>query len=242
MTYGQAFCGDQYKRSTFVAIGLAMFQQLTAINVVMFYSSKIFEDDDSNKPADKALQADSGDSLPVVWINFWVYGVNFVAVFGAIILLARVGRRPIMIVCNIAEAALLIFLGYFLLQGNKNACFACTLGFLVFFELSSGPVVWLYIAEIACDKAASSATVVNQIFNLSMAIIPTFASKNGKGGIADMFMILGGATVIGTIFIVCFMKETRGKSPQQIEEMFATGTAVREQGYRQPREEDDRFG
>lgn len=133
----------------------------------MFYSSKIFE------PAEGAPI--DPNAMTTVWINFWVYGVNFVAVIGAILLLARVGRRPIMIACNIGQAILLILLGYFLIQSNNTACFICTLSFLVLFEFSSGPVVWLYIAEIATDKAASAATVVNQIFNLSMAIIPTYA-------------------------------------------------------------------
>lgn len=218
VSYGQALCGPQYKLASFVAISLAAFQQLTGINVVMFYSSKIFAPDDSNVKSD----------FSVVQINFWVYFVNFVSVFGAIILLSRVGRRTIMLVCNLGEAAMLILLGYFLIQRNNNACFVCTLVFLVLFEFSSGPVVWLYIAEISTDKAASVATVINQAFNLSMAIIPTIISDNyGKDGIAEMFMALGGCTVLGTIYIFCFMKETRGKSPAEIEEMFASGGAER---------------
>ena len=39
ISYGDALCGSQYKRASLVAICLAAFQQLTGINVVMFYSS-----------------------------------------------------------------------------------------------------------------------------------------------------------------------------------------------------------
>lgn len=55
-----------------------------------------------------------------------------------------------------------------------------------------------------------------------------------------MFIVLGGATVLGTIFTICFMKETRGKSPAQIEEMFASGSA-KNPGYQKTTDEDERF-
>ena len=73
----------------------------------MFYSSKIFET--------KAGETPDPNQMTTVWINFWVYGVNFVAVIGAILLLARVGRRPIMIICNIGQAIMVILLGIFLI-------------------------------------------------------------------------------------------------------------------------------
>lgn len=72
-------------------MALAGFQQLTGINVVMFYSSKIFQSH-GDEPASGAMS--------VVIINFWVYFVNFVAVIGAILLLSRFGRRTLMIVFN----------------------------------------------------------------------------------------------------------------------------------------------
>lgn len=135
---------------------------------------------------------------------------------------------------------MLVALGIFLLNENKQMCFIMTLVFLVFFELSSGPVVWLYIAEICCDKASSGATVLNQIFNLSSAIVPSLISPDdapNDEGIAYLFVGFGGLTVLGTVFVMCFMKETKGKSPAEIEQMYS---GVKE-GYNKT-DAEDRFG
>ena len=79
--------------------------------------------------------------------------------------------------------------------------------------------------------------------NLGSAIVPSLISPDDKPtnseGIAYLFVSFGGITVLGTIFIFCFMKETKGKSPAEIEEMYAVGSA---KSYKQAADSDDRFG
>lgn len=93
--------------------------------------------------------------------------------------------------------------------------------FIIIFELGPGPITWLYMAEIMQDKGSSIATVMNWGINLLISyFVPILIKKIGDDNVGYIFYFMGGATVVGTIFIGAFMKETKGKTVAQIEEMF----------------------
>ena len=146
---GQTFCGDTLRYASLLGLFLGISQQLTGINVVMFYSSDIFK----------------GTSMSIVWVNFLVYGVNLLATLGSVFLLGWFGRKTLMMLFVPLQAAMMICLGLFLgwLKDDVPdmlSVVSCLL-FVAFFEFSSGPIVWLYIAEICNDTAQSMATVAN---------------------------------------------------------------------------------
>lgn len=94
--------------------------------------------------------------------------------------------------------------------------------FVLFFEISSGPITWLYMAEIMHDKSLGVAVVMNWVVNLGIAIgTPYLVKAVGDDKVGYIFIVLGVITLLGTLFISIFMKETRNKTPQQIEEMFS---------------------
>ena len=108
----------------------------------MFYSSTIF---------------DGATSLPIVWVNFLVYGVNLIATLGSVFLLGWFGRKTLMMIFVPLQAVMMICLGLFLGWLSDDVpdilpVVSC-LAFVAFFEFSSGPIVWLYIAEICNDTA-----------------------------------------------------------------------------------------
>ena len=83
--------------------------------------------------------------------------------------------------------------------------------FVLFFEISSGPITWLYMAEIMHDKSLGIAVVMNWIVNLAVAIgTPPLTDAVPIGYI---FLALGVITLLGTFYILIFMKETRNKTP-----------------------------
>lgn len=79
---------------------LAIFQQLTGINVIMFYSNTVFK---SSDPNEKGLSATT--------ITGIVGLVNFVTTFGGMALLAKFGRRTIMLWCQITIIVILAVIG-----------------------------------------------------------------------------------------------------------------------------------
>ena len=98
VTWKDIFCGERFSRATGVGIILAILQQLTGINVIIFYSNTIFEE---------------GTSLTSEFITFLVGAVNFASTLGGMALLTKFGRRTITLVCQFLMAVVLILLGWF---------------------------------------------------------------------------------------------------------------------------------
>jgi len=163
----------------------------------MFYSNTIFKGVVSNEET----------------VTFLIGIVNFGASLIGLILIGKFGRKTLMVIFNTVMFIDLAAVGLFSLNGNKNAMVACLMIFIVAFEFSSGPIVWLYMSEIMCDKAQSVATVANWMMNLIISIIcPPLVSAIGDDNIGYIFISTGGLTLIGTIFLVVYMKETMGKT------------------------------
>ena len=115
------------------------------------------------------------------------------------------------------------------LNGNDTAVIILIMVFISLFEFGPGPITWLYMAEILTDKAMSIGAVMNWMVNLVIsAAIPGIITKIGQENIGWIFIIVGILSTGGFLFTVCFMKETRGKSAVEIEQMFA-GEAAYEQ-------------
>jgi SP family facilitated glucose transporter-like MFS transporter 8 len=97
-----------------------------------------------------------------------------------------------------------------------------TLVFISLFEFGPGPITWLYMSEIMQDKAVSIATVINWCVSLVIsAIIPHIIEAIGQENIGWIFIFVGVMSVLGLIFQIIFMLETRGKTAIQIQEMFS---------------------
>lgn len=189
-----------------MGIFLAIFQQLTGINVVMFYSSTIFNN----------LQGFTANGITAL-----IGGVNFASTFLGMILLGYLGRKTLMFFGSAMMSACLIALGFALLSNSTGLCIFLVLGFITISECSSGPITWLYMAEIMQDKALSISTVMNWIINFMIALLtPIIVDAVGEDKVGYIFIVMGGFTVVGTVYIMIFMKETRGKTSQEIQIMF----------------------
>jgi len=182
----------------------------------MFYSNTIFK---------------SLGNITGVEITFYVGVVNFISTFGGLFLLFRAGRRTIMLSMSAVMAVILVLVGFCSLKQARvpsdesnpwtYPTLLLVMAFIAAFEFSSGPITWLYMAEIMQDKSTGIATVLNWLMNLIISIItPGLIDMIGEQNVGVIFISMGILTTLGTIFIYFFMLETRGKTPQQIEELF----------------------
>jgi len=115
-----------------------------------------------------------------------------------------------MLVFNALMSVTLLLLAYFAFDKNTIGMVTSVLLFICFFEFSSGPILWLYMAEIMQDKAVSIGAFLNWFISLVVSIsIPLLVKVVHIGYI---FLFLAICTVIGTLFIVFFMEETMGKT------------------------------
>ena len=174
----------------------------------MLYSSLIF----------------ANTSLQVVWVNFLVYAVNAISSIIALFLLNWYGRKILMLVFVPAQALMLILLSLFLgwMRDDVSDLWAivCCLAFVTFFELSSGPIAILYIAEVCNDTAQAFANVGNMILWTGVSVGTPLVTQRSEYGASDLFLCFAMFNIFSTFVMAFYMKETKGKTPAEIQAMF----------------------
>jgi len=206
-----------------VGLGLAIFQQTTGINTVIYYAPTIFKFV-GIKAAGPAILAGAG--LATV---MWCFHVL------AIFLLDRVGRRPLLLSGIAGQIIGLGVLGAaFQFQQLASVKSYLAVGGLVTyvacFAFGLGPIFWLLISEIYPQKirsvAMSAVTVTNWGFNLVVAVtFLTLVGVLGRGGTFWLFGVIG---IAAWVFVYQLVPETKGKSLEQIEAHWRDGKGPRE--------------
>jgi len=89
--------------------------------------------------------------------------------------------------------------------------------FVIIFEFSSGPIAWLYIAEITNSSGASAATGVLQTFSLLQGALTLYMFDALQG---YTFILFGIFSTMNFLFVLFVMKETRGLSETQVKVLY----------------------
>ena len=196
-----------------IGIGIAMFQVITGINVVIYYAPTIFQ------------FAGIGSAQVAILATTGVGVVNVLMTVVSIKLIDRIGRRPLLFMGLAGMVVSLSALGYAFhvaaLSGVLKwiAVGSLTL-YIASFAVSLGPIAWLIIAEIyplkVRGRAMSVATMANWGFNLLVAL--TFLTLIQKLGRPMTFWLYAGIGVLGWLFSYFCVPETKGHSLEEIEE------------------------
>ena len=158
----------------------------------MFYSSKIFESVDGISPT-------TGTALVGV--------VNMVATLLSTLLLSYFGRKSLLWVLSFLMSGTLVGLGISYVKEVAVLEIVLVLLFVVLFEFSLGPIVWIYMSETMTEKAVSLGTLANWLFTILMALLtPTLL--NAIGGY--LFIGFGGLCGLCGVFCLLIVKETKG--------------------------------
>ncbi len=208
MSYRSVFHAA-YLPAVITGIGLAVFQQLCGINVVFSYSSNIFESIGSGKD-DQLFQT--------VIIGL----VNLAFTLLAIMLVDRVGRKPLMLAGAIGLSALYIIIASML--GAKSSMTGIPLLMAIaLFATTLAPVTWVLISEIFSNKIRSAATAIAVLFLWTGYFIMmfTFPLLERWIGIDKTFYVYAGICVLGSVFISRKVKETKGKTLEEMDQVFA---------------------
>ncbi|MEO8318579.1 MAG: sugar porter family MFS transporter [Bradyrhizobium sp.] len=210
------------RMSLIVGLGLAVFQQITGINTVIYYAPTIFKFAGIAATGPAIL---AGAGLTMV---MWIFHVM------DIFLLDRVGRRPLLLVGVAGQVVGLAILGaafHFqqLASLKSYVAIGALVTYVACFAFGLGPIFWLLISEIYPLKirgaAMSVVTVTNWALNLVVAV--TFLTLVGVLGQAGTFWLYGHIAVGAWIFFYLLVPETRGKSLEQIEEHWQSGKSLR---------------
>jgi len=197
-----------FRTALFIGIFLAVFQQITGINAVIYYAPRFFE---------AAGLARSSAILQSALIGV----VNVVFTLVAIALVDRLGRKPMLMVGSAGMGLSFILLGaafkFQLFSGSLILLF--TLLYIAFFAMTLGPIVWVVIAEIfptrIRGRAMAIATVALWLADFAVSLtFPVIADKLHE---SFAFWLYAGMCLINFFFIWAVLPETKGKSLEEIE-------------------------
>jgi len=195
-----------------IGVGLAVFQQFTGINTVIYYAPTIFQL--------AGLQSKASAILATAGVGV----VNVLLTILALELLDRVGRRPLLIWGLIGMVLSLALLGIGFLTQNPTPALAwtsmiCVMAYVACFAISLGPIFWLMIAEIyplkLRSRAMSLAAAANWGSNFLVALtFLTLLDALGRPGTFWLYAFVG---IVALVFVLRLVPETKGKTLEQIE-------------------------
>ena len=210
--------GASLRPALIVGIGLAVFQQFTGINTVIYYAPTIFQF--------AGFHSASSAILATVGIGM----INVLLTIVALWLLDRAGRRPLLLYGLTGMVISLGVLGYAFLSPSLSNVVASVAVvslavYVACFAIGLGPVFWLMIAEIyplrIRGRAMGVATMANWGSNLIIAL--TFLSLLHALGRAWTFWLYAIVGVLGWIFVYKMVPETKGRTLEEIEAQWRKG-------------------
>ncbi len=197
-----------YRIPISLAILVAVFNQFSGINAIMYYAPRIFE---------MVGYAQSSALLQSVSVGITLFTFTIVGM----LLIDRVGRKKLLL---IGSVGMTFFLGMvsktvFTTTGGSIWMLIFLSGFIMFFSFSQGTVIWVYISEIFPNSVRAKGQTLGSFTHWTAAVIiswmfPAFA-ENNWGGWAFAFFAF---TMIIQFFVVWrFFPETKGKTLEQIQ-------------------------
>jgi len=205
-----------------IGVGLAVFQQITGINAIIYYANEIFGAAGFETPQEQAAAT--------TWA---VGGVNVLATFIAVAYVDRFGRKPLLLTGLVGMAVSLTVVGFCFLSldnatpdaGESMAGIFTLVGLVVFiasFAFSLGPVVWTVINEIFPSRIRGRGVAVATAANWGSAWLVSqfFLSLTDAIGTAATFWMFAFFSVLAFIWIKLRVPETKGKTLEEIEELW----------------------
>ncbi|MBS1876552.1 MAG: sugar porter family MFS transporter [Acidobacteria bacterium] len=198
------------RRPFWIAVSLAILQQVTGINTVLFYGSVIFKE-----------QVGSHSESSAIFANVIVGLVNFLVTIVAMGVIDRLGRRFLLMFSSGVMALCQVALGAaFLLHPPPSWLVLTAMLFCVAaFAIGLGPGFWVLLAEIfptrIRGRAMSIATIC--LWGACTLLTMTFLTLVNLMSATGAFSIYAGMCVL-TFFIVWrWVPETKGRSLEEIE-------------------------
>jgi MFS transporter, SP family, sugar:H+ symporter len=201
-----------------IGMSLAALQQFTGINVVFYYGSILWEAAGFSE-ANALLQ------------NVISGSVNILFTFVAIILVDRVGRKPLLMIGGLGQAVMLAALallfstgtigaeGRLVLPGNNDlmALIAAN-GYVAFFAFTWGPIMWVMLGEMFSNRFRGAALAVAGLVQWvsNFLITMTFPIMLEGVGLGVSYGIYAAFGLVAFIVVRKYVRETKGLTLEQI--------------------------
>ncbi|MFJ2605805.1 sugar porter family MFS transporter [Streptomyces sp. NPDC091279] len=202
-----------FKPIVWVGIGLSVFQQFVGINIAFYYSSTLWQ----------SVGVDPTDSF---FYSFTTSIINIVGTVIAMIFVDRVGRKPLALIGSVGMAVGLALEAWAFSSHLVDGKLPATQGwvaliaahvFVLFFALSWGVVVWVFLGEMFPNhiRAAALGVAASAQWIANWAITASFPSL-ADWSLSGTYVIYAVFATLSIPFVLKFVKETKGKALEEM--------------------------
>lgn len=205
------------KKALLICFGLMFFQQMSGVNAVIFYTGDIFNS--------------AGSTLESSTATIIVGVTQVLATFVSSVTVDRFGRKILLLGSIFFMMLSGLVLGIFFTLKERNVLdedgvskisflpILCLIVFMCAFSFGFGPIPWLISAELMPQEIKSVACSAAATFNWLLAFLVTRFYGNLKEAIGgdSTFYIFAGISLLGTVFVLSIVPETKGKSLKEVQ-------------------------
>lgn len=203
-------------RALAITCGLMVFQQLSGINALIYFTTTIFQ------KAESSLSSDIETIITGI--------VQLLGTLLAVMIIDRAGRRILLLASAVTCAFTALIIGVFFEAKSQDPHSTMSLSwlplvsmcaFFLIYSIGYGPISWILIGELfdvdIKGLAASIAVSVN--FAVSFIVMKCVFRISAKFGIGSLFWMFSGFSVAGIVFIIIVVPETKNKTFAEIQRM-----------------------
>jgi len=211
------------KPIVWVGIGLATFQQLVGINVVFYYGAVLWQ----------AVGFGEQDAL---LINVVSGALSILAVIVSLALIDRVGRKPLLRIGSVGMALTLTIVAWCFANGSLSSSGVLELSdatgtialvaanlYVVFFNFSWGPVMWVALGEMFPNQMRGSGLAVSGLAQWvsNFLITLTFPILLITLGLSFAYALYAFFALVSVFFVSRYFVETKGKELEEMDEVWS---------------------
>jgi len=197
-----------FRVAVLVGIGLAILQQITGINTIIYYVPTI-------------LRMSGYPSAKAAILGAAIVGVaNVLITVVSMALVDRLGRRFLLLLSTAGMGLALAFMGAaFYQKAASSVVFYVVIAYIISFGIGLGPVMWLLISEIYPTKIRGKAMSLAalSVWGSNWVVAGTFLSLLNHAGPARTFWFYACLCVVAFVFCYVFVPETKGRTLEAIE-------------------------
>jgi SP family arabinose:H+ symporter-like MFS transporter len=202
----QPLFSRRYRIPVMLAVMVALFNQLSGINPILYYLNDIFE---------KAGFTKVSSDLQAIVIG----ATNLIFTAVGMSIIDKVGRKKLLIVGSVGTFACLTAISVLFLTGlHQNLLLWPLMGFIAFFAVSEGAVIWVYISEIFPNSVRAKGQSLGSMTHwLTCAMLATFFPVVAVHTVAGPFIFFASMMVLQFVAVLWFFPETKGFTLEELQ-------------------------
>ncbi len=201
----------KYRFPIFLAVSIAMFNQLSGINAILYYLNDIFA---------KAGFSKVSSDLQSVAIG----GTNLLFTMIAMSVIDKIGRKILLLIGALGTAACLAGVASIMIaQSHEGLLVWLLVGYIAFFAFSQGAVIWVYLSEVfptsVRANGQSLGSFTHWVMNAAISWTFPIIAHTSKGA---PFVFFSAMMVVQFVIVLLFYPETKGVTLEDMQKKLAT--------------------